>query len=191
MTGSFRAFLDANVLYPVSLRNLLMRLTLAKLFQALWSSDVHEEWIRAVLRDRPDLSAAQLHSVRAAMDEQAADSLVTGYESLIGSITLPDPDDRHVLAAAIVAGADVIVTRNLKDFPPESLARYEVEVQHPDEFVRHLIDLAPALVVKSVRDQQARLINPPVSMSELLAQFEQIGLVETVAELRRLMDDPP
>src|ERR1700693_4481069 len=124
MKGSFRAFLDANVLYPVSLRNLLMRLTLAKLFQALWSSDVHEEWIRAVLRDRPDLSAAQLHSVRAAMDEQAADSLVTGYEFLIPSITLPDPDDRHVLAAAIVAGADVIVTRNLKDFPPESLARY-------------------------------------------------------------------
>ena len=63
-------------------------------------------------------------------------------------------------------------------------------MQHPDEFVRHLIDLAPAMVVQSVRDQQVRLINPPVSMSELLAQFEQIGLVETVAELRRLMDDP-
>jgi len=61
-------------------------------------------------------------------------------------------------------------------------------VQHPDEFVRHLIDLAPAMVVQSVRDQQVRLINPPVSMSELLAQFEQIGLVETVAELRRLME---
>src|SRR5579863_5760627 len=144
MTGSFRAFLDANVLYPVSLRNLLMRLTLSRLFQALWSPRVHEEWIRAVLRDRPDLSAAQLHRVRAAMDEQAEDSLVTGYESLIGSLTLPDPDDRHVLAAAIVGGAEVIVTRNLKDFPAESLARYEIEAQHPDEFVRHLIDLAPA-----------------------------------------------
>jgi predicted nucleic acid-binding protein len=187
MTGSFRAFLDANVLYPVSLRNLLMRLTLARLFQALWSPHVHDEWIRAVLRDRPDLSADRLHRVRWAMDKQAEDSLVTGYESLIGALTLPDPDDRHVLAAAIVGGADVIVTRNLEDFPAESLAPYEIEVRHPDEFVRHLIDLAPALVVRAVREQQSRLVNPPVSTGELLAQFERVGLVETVVELRHLI----
>lgn len=188
MTGSFRAFLDANVLYPVSLRNLLMRLALAKLFQALWSPHVHEEWIAAVLRDRPDLSARQLQSVRAAMDERSEDSLVTGYEPLIPSITLPDPDDRHVLAAAIVGGADVIVTRNLRDFPAECLAPYEIEAQHPDEFVRHLIDLAPVVVVRAVNEQQSRLVNPPVSIGELLTQFEQIGLTETVTELRRLMD---
>ena len=61
MRGSLRAFLDASVLYPVSLRNLLMRLTLAGLFQARWSAHVHDEWIRAVLRDRPDLPAGRLH----------------------------------------------------------------------------------------------------------------------------------
>jgi hypothetical protein len=187
MTGSLRAFLDANVLYPVSLRNLLMRLTLTGLFQALWSPHVHEEWIGAVLRDRPDLSAGQLHRVRLAMDEQAEDSLVTGYESRIGSVILPDPDDRHVLAAAIVGGADLIVTRNLKHFPAESLARYGIEAQHPDEFLHRLIDLAPAQVIRAVREQQARLVDPPVSVADLLTQFEQIGLIETVAELRRLM----
>jgi predicted nucleic acid-binding protein len=187
MTGTFRAFLDASVIYPASLRDLLMRLTMARLFQARWSSRVHEEWIRAVLRDRSDLSVVQLDSVRAAMDSHAEDCLVTGYESLIGSLTLPDPDDRHVLAAAIVAGADVIVTYNLRDFPDEALDRYEIEAQHPDEFIRHLIDLVPTLVVDVVRAQQASLKNPPLGMDHLLALFERIGLAETVAELHQLM----
>jgi predicted nucleic acid-binding protein len=190
MTGTFRAFLDASVLYSAPLRDLLMRLTLAGLYQARWSHDVHEEWIRALLRDRSDLTAAQLRGVRTAMDEHGEDCLVTGYESLIGSLALPDPDDRHVLAAAIVAGASVIVTYNLRDFPFESLARYEIEAQHPDEFVRHVIDLAPVLVVDVVRAQQASLKNPPLTIDTLLALFEQIGLAETVAELRRLIDDP-
>jgi hypothetical protein len=102
MQGSFCAFLDASVLYPVSLRSLLMGLTLNGMFQARWSADVHDEWIRAVRRDRPDIPLERLQSVRAAMDRHAEDALVTGYERLIGSFTLPDPDDRHVLAAAIV-----------------------------------------------------------------------------------------
>ncbi len=187
MKGSFCAFLDASVLYPVSLRNLLMGLTLNGLFQARWSADVHEEWIRAVRRDRPDIPFERLQSVRAAMDRHAEDCLVTGYEALIGSLNLPDPNDRHVLAAAIVARADVIVTRNLRDFPAEVLDRYDIEAQHPDEFVCHLLDLAPVLVVDTVREQQADLTNPPVPMAELLAIFERVGLAETVVELRRLL----
>jgi hypothetical protein len=187
MRGSLCAFLDASVLYPVSLRNLLMRLTLAGLFQARWSAHVHDEWIRAVVRDRPELSVERLSLLRAAMDERAEDSLVTGYEALIGSITLPDPDDRHVLAAAIVARADVIVTRNLRDFPAEILDPYGIEAQHPDEFVRHLIDLAPVIVADMVREQQTRLVNPPVAIPDLLALFDRLGLIETVIELRRLM----
>ena len=187
MNGSFRAFLDASVLYPASLRTLLMRLALRDLFQARWSRHVHEEWIRAVLRDRPDIAPQQLHRVRAAMDLHAEDSLVTGYESLIGSLALPDPDDRHVLAAAIVAGAEVIVTRNLRDFPLEALAPYGIKAQHPDIFVRHLIDLAPVQVVDAVREQLASLTRPPVSVGDLLATFERLDLAETANELRRLM----
>jgi predicted nucleic acid-binding protein len=179
MGGSFCAFLDASVLYPVSLRNLLMRLTLAGLFQARWSALVHDEWIRSVLRDHPHIPPARLHALRAAMDDQAEDSLVVGYEPLIESLHLPDPDDRHVLAAAIFARADVIVTCNLKDFPDQA--------QHPDEFVRHMLDLAPVAVVDAVRSQQARLVNPPVAISELLALFEKLGLIESVSELRHLL----
>lgn len=187
MLGSFCAFLDASVLYPVSLRNLLMRLTLGGLYQARWTAHVHEEWIRAVLRDHPHIPAARLHELRAAMDERAEDSLVTGYETLIESCTLPDPNDRHVLAAAIVARADVIVTCNLRDFPAEALDPYEIEAQHPDEFIRHMLDLAPVVVVDAVRSQQAALVSPAVAMPKLLMLFERIGLVETVIELRRLM----
>ncbi len=189
MDGSFCAFLDASVLYPVTLRNLLMRLTLNGLFQARWSKHVHEEWMRAVLRDRSDIAIERLHAVRDAMNEHAEDSIVTGYEGLIEALQLPDLDDRHILAAAIVGQADVIVTRNLKDFPQELLERYGIEAQHPDEFVRHLLDLAPTLVVDALRDQQTALSRPPMSMDEMLALLERIGLVETVAELRRAMEE--
>lgn len=140
MRGSFCAFLDANVLYPVSLRNLLMRLTLNGLFQARWSADVHEEWIRAVRQDRPDIPIARLQQLRAAMDREARDALVVGYKPLIEGIRLPDPNDRHVLAAAIVGNADVIVRRNLRDFPDEALEPYGIEAQHPDEIIRPFDD---------------------------------------------------
>ena len=188
MRGSLCAFLDANVLYPVSLRNLLMRLALNGLFQARWSAGVHEEWIRAVSQDRPDIPLERLQQVRDAMDRDAQDSLVTGYEPLIDGLSLPDPKDRHVLAAAIVGQAEVIVTRNLRDFPDAALEPYGIEAQHPDEFVRHLLDLSPVLVVDAVRDQQAALTNPPVTMAGLLAVFERLGLIKTVLELRRLID---
>ncbi len=100
------------------------------------------------------------------------------------TLILPDPNDRHVLAAAIVAHADIIVTYNLKDFPEAALHPFNIEAQHPDEFLRHLIDLAPAVVVDAVQRQQANLTNPPVTLSHLLALFERLGLVKTVAELR-------
>lgn len=121
------------------------------------------------------------------MDRHAEAAIVTGYESLIPSLKLPDPDDRHVLAAAIVGGADVIVTRNLRDFPPDELDKYEIEAQHPDEFLRHVIDLSPVVVVDVVRAQQASMRAPPMSTGELLALLERVGLAEAVAELRRLM----
>ena len=118
------------------------------------------------------------------MDRSCGDP---GYEGLITGLNLPDPDDRHVLAAAIVGRADVIVTRNLRDFPTEILATYGIAAQHPDEFVRHLVDVSPVLVVDTVREQQSNLLKPPVALAELLAVFERVGLVETVLELRRLM----
>jgi hypothetical protein len=183
-----RAFLDASVLYPVSLRHLLMRLALASLFQPQWSAHVHEEWIRSVLRDNPHIPAMRLWALRDAMDQRIDDAVVTGYEHLVETLTLPDPDDRHVLAAAITGGATVILTRNLRDFPPSALKPHGITAWHPDPFIRRFLDVDPESVIGALRDQQASLINPPIPMSELLGIFERIGLAETVAELRRLLN---
>ena len=118
-----------------------MRLALQGLFQARWSNQVHEEWMSAILRQRPDIKRSQLERTRDLMNAHAEDCLVTGYESLIDALDLPDPDDRHMLAAAIRTSAGVIVTRNLRDFPSDKLEPYGLEAQHPDEFITHLLDL--------------------------------------------------
>lgn len=188
MEGTLRAFLDASVLYPVSLRHLLMRLALAGLYQPQWSAHVHEEWIRAVLRDNPQIPAARLHALRDAMDSRIDDAVVTGYEPLVDTLDLPDPDDRHVLAAAITSGATIILTRNLRDFPASALRAYGIAAWHPDTFLGVLLDAEPESVIAAVRDQHASLVDPPVPLPELLEIFGRIGLTETVAELRRLLD---
>jgi len=99
--AAFTVFYDANVLYPAELRNFLMHLALTGVFRAKWSSDVHEEWIRNLLKNRPDLTREKLERTRQLMDKAAPDALVTGYQHLIPGLLLPDRDDRHVLAAAI------------------------------------------------------------------------------------------
>jgi predicted nucleic acid-binding protein len=187
MASSFTAFFDASVLYGSALRNLLMHLALIGLFRAKWSGGVHEEWMTALLRNRPDLSREKLERTRMLMDLHAEDALVTGYEDLIEGLKLPDPDDRHVLAAAIRGRADIIVTANTRDFPAEVLRSFGIEPQHPDEFVVHLLDLAPGLVLTAARRHRESLKNPPKTPEEYLDMLEKEGLTETVAILREYM----
>lgn len=118
------------------------------------------------------------------MNAHVRDCLVTGYEDLVPALTLPDPDDRHALAAAIRAGADVIVTANLADFPAEVLAAYGIEARHPDDFVAHLLDLAPAAVCGAAKRQREGLKNPPKTVDEYLESLERQGLPQAVAALR-------
>jgi predicted nucleic acid-binding protein len=186
--SQFIALLDACVLYPAPLRDLLMHLALADLFAAKWTEAIHEEWIRNVLENRPDLTRAQLERTRQLMNAHVRDCLVVDYEDLVPVLTLPDPDDRHVLAAAIRASADVIVTFNLGDFPPAVLGKWGIEAQHPDEFVTHLLDLAPHLVCAAAKRQRESLKNPPLSVDDFLASLARQGLAQTVAGLRRFTD---
>ena len=124
------------------------------------------------------------------MCEAVPDALVDGYRDLIDGLTLPDADDRHVLAAAIRSGSQVIVTENLNDFPKSVLQTYDIEAQGADVFVLHLIDLAPATVLGVVQEQAADLSAPSMTVSQLLGRLEGAGLPRSVAELRRLGGRP-
>lgn len=175
---------DACVLYPAPLRDLLMRLALADLFQARWSDEIHDEWTRNVAKNRLDISPRSLTRCRELMDEHSPDSKITGHEPLIPTLALPDPDDRHVLAAAIHGGANLIVTFNLADFPASALGPYSIEAVHPDDFIAGLLDEALDVIVEVVRRQREGLKNPPRSAGELFGTLEQCGLKETVSRLR-------
>ena len=176
---------DACVLYPAPLRDLLMRLALTDLFQARWTDQIHDEWTRNVLANRPDLTAESLSRCRHLMDEHVPDCLVTGYESLIPTLSLPDPDDRHVLAAALHTGARSIITYNLGDFPASVLRQFQVEAVHPDEFIIQIWDKSPELVLDTARRQRAGLTRPPKSPAEYLATLERCHLPETASRLRQ------
>jgi PIN domain len=143
------ALYDACVLYSAPLRDLLMQLALTGLFQARWTDQIHDEWIRNVLANRPDLAPASLARCRWLMDAHVPDCLVAGYEDLIPTLTLPDPDDRHVLAAAIHGGAGLIVTFDLGDFPAAVLGPWHVEAVHPDEFLTRLWDESADTVLQA------------------------------------------
>ena len=185
--ASFTAFYDADVLYGSQLRNLMMHLALTGLFRARWSAGVHEEWMTRLLRNRPDLRREKLERTRMLMDKHAEDALVTGYEDLIEGLRLPDPNDRHVQAAAIRGRADVIVTRNVRDFPADVLGPFGIEARHPDEFVVHLLDLAPGLVIDAARRHRESLKNPEKTVEQYLEMLEAEGLTETAAILREYM----
>lgn len=180
---AFTALYDACVLYPAPVRDLLLHLALTDQYRARWSHAIHEEWMSAVLKDRPDLSRERLERTRRLMDAHVRDALVEDFEDLIPTLTLPDPNDRHVLAAAIRGRADVIVTYNLKDFPAEVLKRYGIDVQHPDEFLLHVFDLAPATVLETVRRIRTNLINPRVDIRDYLKTLDRHGLIELTARL--------
>ena len=186
--SQFTAILDACVLYPAPLRDLLMHLALTDLFRAKWTEAIHEEWIRSVLENRPDLTREQLERTRQLMNAHVRDCIVTDYQDLIPALTLPDADDRHVLAAAIRSSADVIVTFNLGDFPPETLKKWGIEAQHPDDFINHLLDLAPHIVCAAAKRQRESLKNPPASVDDFLAALERQRLAQTVVGLRRFAD---
>ncbi|WP_259640254.1 PIN domain-containing protein [Pseudomonas syringae group genomosp. 3] len=126
----FTAFYDANVLYPAPLRDFLMHLALTGVYRARWSSQIHDEWKRNLLINRPELTREQLDRTSALMDKAVPDGLVSDYQSLIEGLKLPDADDRHVLVAAIKCNASVIVTFNLKDFPKDVLDTFDMEPLH-------------------------------------------------------------
>lgn len=155
------AVLDACILYPPSLRDLLMRLAIAGAYAPRWTEEIHAEWIHNVLADNPEVTPAQLERTRRLMDQTISDAVVSGYEARIPALSLPDANDRHVLAAAIEAQAPLIVTFNLSDFPNAVLGKYGVQAVHPDDFLSGLFDDDAALFLRAVQAHRASLHHPP------------------------------
>lgn len=177
------AVYDANILYPAPLRDLFIRLAQAGLVRARWTDTIHDEWVRNVLKNNPRLSAERLARTRTLMNEAVRDCLVTGYENLIGTLSLPDADDRHVLAA-LRCKAAAIVTYNLTDFPSDMLVPLEIEARHPDAFLVSLLETAPDAVCAAVKRQRGSLRNPTRTAAELLDTLENQRLTQSVARLR-------
>ena len=183
------ALLDACVLYPAPIRDLLLYLADTGLYMPKWTDIIHEEWTRNLLLNRPDISVDQLLRTTRQMNRTFPDATVRHYETLINSINLPDPDDRHILAAAIRGQAHVIVTANLKDFPNDYLSQFDIEAQHPDEFITYLLDLNPEEVLQAFQAQVANLKNPPRIAQEVIQTLRKTGLGKTADGLMVLLPE--
>jgi len=184
MVSAPTAIIDACVLYSAPVRDFVVRLTQNGLLQARWSDEIHEEWMRNLLNNNPRVSRERLERTRSLMDAAIRDCLVTGHLQLVDSLTLPDPDDRHVLAAAIQAEAGLIVTFNLSDFPLQALAPHGVEARHPDELFCELLDSSVDEFCAAVQCQRQALKKPPMTVEEFLTKLKEVGLPRTAARLR-------
>lgn len=184
---SFVVLYDACVLHPAILRDLLVRIGNSGIVRARWSERILDECFDSILSRRPDLNKEALARTRALMCRAVPDCLVNGFDHLESGLDLPDPNDRHVLAAAIRANAQAIITFNLRDFPDHVLERYDIESKHPDDFVLDSIDLAPAAIVRAITEQLAAYKSPAMTMQEMLDRFRDAGLIRSVARLREML----
>ena len=134
-----RSIFDANVLFSAALRDTFVQLAIDGVYQAFWTDEIHGEWMRNVLLQKRNATPAQLQRTRYLMELHLPDARVENYQSLIEALSLPDANDRHVLAAALVAQAENIVTFNLSDFPNSTLQLFGIEAVHPDAFLCDLL----------------------------------------------------
>lgn len=187
----FTALLDTCVLWPSLQRDVLLSFAIRGLYRPAWSSaileelEIHEE--RKLLKNHSADEAGRrarnlVQQMRSAFD----DAEVEGWEPLDGSFGLPDVDDEHVLAAAVVGGAGVIVTHNLRDFPTDRLPP-QVEVQSPQVFAHHTVSLNPAVALRAIQDiaDRSGKKGPPRTVDDILTVLEErYTMTDAAAELR-------
>lgn len=182
--GRLTVVYDATVLYPSLLRDVLIRVAGSGVFRARWTERILDEVFFNLPRNRPDLDPKKLSRTRRLMCLAVEDCLVTGYEELIDDLWLPDPNDRHVLAAAISCGAQSIITENVKDYPCSILDGFGIRRQSADEFLCELIASSPAIVQHSIEDAAAAFKKPPRSVDEVLTALALSGTPRAVEMLR-------
>lgn len=178
---------DACVLFSTPLRDLMIRLAIKGVLRARWTEDILDEVFRSIQRHRPDLPVAALERTRQMMNSAVRDCLIHSHREMIPELSLPDPDDRHVLAAAICAGASMIVTFNLRDFPVSSLAIHGVVAVHPDLLMLELLEQSDGAVLRTLFEQAGALKNPTRTVEDLIGTLEGCGLARSMAKVRGII----
>ena len=183
VANPFVVVLDANVLFPVRLRDVLLSFAEEGLFRARFTDDIIAEWTENLIRLKPSLEGSvrtQEDLIRANFGE----CFVQGYHALIAGLALPDPNDRHVLAAAIRCSAQIIVTENLRDFPANMLEEHDVQALGADDFLAGTYDLFPSDAVRALRAVRRRYRNPAMNPSEFVLDLTRNGLPKLAAMIR-------
>lgn len=183
IANPFVVVIDANVLYPYRVRDILRHFAFGGLFRARWTDEIVDEWTRNLVAKKPKVSDS-VRSQVAAMKQNFEGCWVTGYEPLIETLTLPDTNDRHVLAAAIKCSAQHIVTENLNDFPPSELERYDIEAISADDFLTHTFQLFTFEAMRILRDLRVSYDNPAYTSSEFITDLTAKGRPKLAASAR-------
>lgn len=184
-SSKFTAVLDTNVIYPVVIRDLLFWFAHHDLYTQKWSSNIFDEWKNVMLRKGITEEEATKRVDRANL--AFPDALVVNYEGLIKKLELPDPDDCHVLAAAIKTNAAVIVTNNIKDFPEEYLDSFGLKAKTADDFLTDIIDLNHDKAVAAFKEMVLNKKNPPLDEYQVLNQLRERELKDTANYLHGLL----
>jgi predicted nucleic acid-binding protein len=184
ISDRFSVILDANVLYPFFVRDILLCFAESGFYRALWSADIMREWSEHLIEKRPE-KKDDINRTITLMDEAFPEASVAGYADLISSFDLPDKDDRHVLAAAVKGQAAAIVTENQRDFPGHILDQYGIEVRTADEFLLETFQLYPTDALTTLKRRREEYIKPPMTAAEFINALIAKGLTSLAAELKQ------
>lgn len=184
----YTALLDANVLYSVAISDALMEVAATGIYAAKWSKAIDDEWVRNLAKNK-NRAEADFYTRRDSMHDACPDWEVPeeGWKLIEQCLTLPDVNDRHVLAAAVAGHADSIVTINIKHFPASVLEPLGITALHPDEFLLQQLELEPLVVLPAFKVMRARLKNPAFTPEKFVDAMERNGLIQTAAFLKQAL----
>jgi hypothetical protein len=183
------AVFDACILYPFHLRNIVVQAAVDRLVEARWTDEIHEEWMRSLAAGTPPIPMERLQITRRLMDDALPAATVSDYAGHIPKVTLPDPEDRHVVAAAIATGAALILTWNLRHFPVKELKKFSLDRETPDAFLANLYDKIPELTVASLANARRNLTRTRVSAADFVQILNGCSLTRLAKRVQKHLPD--
>jgi PIN domain-containing protein len=183
------AVFDACILYPFHLRNIVVQAAVDRLVEARWTDEIHDEWIRNLVASTPAIPIQRLRITQRLMNDALPTATVSGYKDHIQAVNLPDPDDRHVVAAGIAAGASVILTWNLRHFPVKELKKFGLRKETPDAFLADLYDKIPDLTIGSLAHARQNLSKTRVSASHFIDILNNQKLAQLAKRVQKHLND--